>query len=695
MSNILYLDQIFDKIIKIRNIVEEEDKNYYTHTFLSSSNQSGENPSISIVMTSSNRSKQVYYTIKSISDSLIAKKVHIVLIDDSDIDTISIHKLSEFLGKINSIDFISINKDKKCWVNPCINYNIGFRYINKNSKNIVIQNGEVCHVGDVIKYINESVNDNEYHVFDVKATADFESNEKIYNLDQSSRNISVYDNEDFKWYIGSEKKTKWKEFNDGWYQTHKYPRNYHFLTSMTSDTFKRVKSFSYDYAMQINYDDDDFLFKIINVLKINIINPSYLIEKIGGIHLFHENNFLSKEIQINVIIYDIKMRYINSFDKYLELSDNISNIITVYKYLLNKKKTIVTITGIRPDFIRMCQVFKKLDANFNHILIHTGQHYDTNLSSIIFKQLNIREPDYILNTGSVCTNHYEQLAYLSIEIPKLFKNNNINPDLIVFLGDANTSAVSLPLKKEGYKICHIEAGMRSYDKRMLEEINRIVCDNCSDLLFVYHEDYKKQLALENIHKNVYVVGNTVVEPLNIFRESIMSIPKKKDMILLDIHRPENFNYPDRLSNIFKFANECIERYNLPVKMLYFKRLIDSIQSNNLDLGKIEMINLLPYVEYLNTVYHSMFIISDSGTGQEEPSLLNTFVVVPRDFTERPQSYKYNCSIKLDLNQEYIEVFKKVENIEKGEIIDPSWLYSESGIETSKLIVDNIITYLNN
>ena len=217
-------------------------------------------------------------------------------------------------------------------------------------------------------------------------------------------------------------------------------------------------------------------------------------------------------------------------------------------------KTIVTITGIRPDFIRMSMVFKELDKNFNHILIHTGQHYDTNLSDVFFQQLNIRQPDYILNTGKSSSNHFEQLSYLSTEIPKLFKTHNINPELILFLGDSNSAGVSFPLKKEGYKIGHIEAGMRSYDKRMLEEINRTVCDHCSDILFVYHENYKQYLIKENITKNIYVVGNTIVEPLMLFKNEIIKINKRKDMILLDIHRPENFKYVNRLQSIFDFAN---------------------------------------------------------------------------------------------------------------------------------------------
>uniref|UniRef100_A0A6C0HCF1 UDP-N-acetylglucosamine 2-epimerase domain-containing protein n=1 Tax=viral metagenome TaxID=1070528 RepID=A0A6C0HCF1_9ZZZZ len=357
------------------------------------------------------------------------------------------------------------------------------------------------------------------------------------------------------------------------------------------------------------------------------------------------------------------------------------------------KKTIVTITGIRPDFIRMCAIFKELDKEFNHILVHTGQHYDTLLSDVFFKQLGIRNPDYILDTGKCSTNHYEQLAYLSVAVPKLFEENDIRPDLILFLGDSNSAGVSFPLKKAGYKIGHIEAGMRSYDKRMLEEINRTVCDHCSDILFVYHEDYKEQLLLENITKNVFVVGNTIVEPFKMFYNEIANISKRNDMILLDIHRPENFKYPERLKNIFEFANKCIEKYELHVKLLYFKRLKDEIDKYSLDLGKIEMVPLFPYKEYLQTVYHCKFIISDSGTGQEEPALLGTPVVVPRDFTERPQSYENNCSIKLDAEHlsNIEDVFEWINALVKGErVIDASWLGDGT---TSKQVIEQIKLFL--
>ena len=159
---------------------------------------------------------------------------------------------------------------------------------------------------------------------------------------------------------------------------------------------------------------------------------------------------------------------------------------------------------------------------------------------------------------------------------------------------------------------------------------------------------------------------------------------------MDIHRPENFNYNNRLKNVIDFGNKCIKKYKVPVKILYFKRLVDRLKDFNLDLDKIEMINLLPYKEYLQTVYDSLFIISDSGTGQEEPALLNTPVIVPRDFTERPQSYENNCSFKLKINDNENnteEVFEWIEKSLNGELrIDTNWLGNG---ETSKLVTDAI------
>jgi UDP-N-acetylglucosamine 2-epimerase (non-hydrolysing) len=312
-------------------------------------------------------------------------------------------------------------------------------------------------------------------------------------------------------------------------------------------------------------------------------------------------------------------------------------------------KTIITVTGIRPDFIRMSEIFKKLDENFNHILIHTGQHFDKLLSDVFFEELNIREPNYNLNIGGNNKEHFHQTGELSTKLIELIRKESLNPDLILFLGDSNSVCSAMSLKKEGYKIGHIEAGMRSYDKRMLEEINRIVCDHCSDYLFVYHENYKQKALKENIKEDsIFVVGNTIVEVAN-NHKPIES--KKNNKIILDIHRPENFKYKNRLENIIKYTNQISKKYDLPVFMLGFKRTLDYIKEYEINLGDIQVIDLLPFKKYINEVYHSKFIISDSGTAQEEPSILGTPVIVPRDFTERPESVENNCSFMINVNDD--------------------------------------------
>lgn len=351
----------------------------------------------------------------------------------------------------------------------------------------------------------------------------------------------------------------------------------------------------------------------------------------------------------------------------------------------------MTVSGIRPDFIRMSNIFKLLDEEFNHILVHTGQHYDNLLSDVFFDELEIRKPDYTLETGKNGGTHYHQLSYLSVAILDLIKTKDLKPDIIIFLGDSNTVCASLPLRKEGFKIGHIEAGMRSFDKRMLEEINRTCCDHCSHILFVYHDEYKKYLENENIKENVHVVGNTIVEVCKPFIPSD-DVLKRNDMILVDIHRPENFKFKYRLQNIIKYANECSVKYNLPVKMLKFYGTCKFLEEYNLDLGCIELIDLMPYKQYLNTVFHSKFIISDSGTGQEEPALLRTPVIVPRDFTERPQSVEANCSYMLNANDlsNSDKSFEYLTNIFNGLPMALKWLGEG---KTSQLIIEKLKEYL--
>jgi UDP-N-acetylglucosamine 2-epimerase (non-hydrolysing) len=350
-------------------------------------------------------------------------------------------------------------------------------------------------------------------------------------------------------------------------------------------------------------------------------------------------------------------------------------------------KTVVSVVGIRPDFIRMSAIFRRFDKEFRHIVIHTGQHYQELLSDVFFKGLGIRDPDYNLGLGGPGKPHYKFSSELSTSLIELIQREEIHPDLIVFLGDSNSVLASVALKKEGYKIAHIEAGMRSGDRRMLEEINRTVCDHCSDHHFVYHPDYATNLATENISQSVYIVGNTIVEVCKPLISDLLSTSKTFGYVLADIHRPENFKDGKRLSNILEFLESVGLVCNSQVLLLQFPRLVDEISKHGLKLRGVEWAPMMPYKEYLTAQYQAPFIISDSGTAQEESALLNTPVLVPRDFTERPQSMKHGCSrlVNIDDRTTWMNSLKWA-FFQRGRKLDSTWLGNG---DTSRLVTEII------
>lgn len=361
------------------------------------------------------------------------------------------------------------------------------------------------------------------------------------------------------------------------------------------------------------------------------------------------------------------------------------------------KKKIVTISGIRPDFIRMSSIFKALDEEptFEHILVHTGQHYDSMLSDVFFKDLNIRKPDIHMSVGGANKKHYDVAADLTQQLTPLMLQ--IKPDLIIFLGDSNTVTAAVALKKEGFKICHIEAGMRSGDMRMLEEVNRIVCDHVTDLHFVYHSNYAQKLKKENLTENVHVVGNTIVEPLRKIEKIVkkeMGNDIKRKHILLDIHRPENFKYTQRMSNIIAYAAFFGDYFKVPVKMLEFHNTKKLLTEYKIDLPpQVNLVPLMGFKDYVKSQLESVFIFSDSGTAQEEPILLDRRTVVPRDYTERPESVETMGSFMLNVNEysattciNLCEKLKELENVETSK----KWLGSG---KTSKKIINIIKEFL--
>lgn len=256
------LSENLSKLLEVKSLCISHVPKYATHTYVN--NHDITDATISIIMTSSNRSKQVYYTLSTFLHSTF-KDIHVVLVDDSNVDPVSLDNLNKFPF---AIDFIQINKANKFWINPCVNYNIAFQYI-KGSK-VVLQNSEVCHVGDVLSYVHTSIKDNEYSVFDVHSCNNYSSNDVIYSI-HDALTIEIFKAGIFSW----------------WYQhSIQGNRQLHFLSAFTTHTFNKFKGFSLDYAFSADYDDNDLLL-LIKSKGINVYSISHETSMVGGIHLYH------------------------------------------------------------------------------------------------------------------------------------------------------------------------------------------------------------------------------------------------------------------------------------------------------------------------------------------------------------------------------------------------------------------------
>jgi UDP-N-acetylglucosamine 2-epimerase (non-hydrolysing) len=327
-------------------------------------------------------------------------------------------------------------------------------------------------------------------------------------------------------------------------------------------------------------------------------------------------------------------------------------------------------------------------------MLHTGQHYDDDLSRIFFSELNIREPDHILDTGRSSRNQFEQLSYLSREVIPLIRQERIDPNIIIFLGDSHSAMVSAPLFKEGYTIGHIEGGMRSYDRRMPEEVNRVICDYVSDLVFVYTPLYKERLLMENKDPDaVHVVGNTIVEVVN---EHMPTGRKAKDYILADIHRNENLSNPEQYRHILEYLDKLGDRTGLPVRLVRFNRAVRLAEKHALyhQLRNVELVGPFGFLDYLALQYNAYGVVSDSGTSQEECPLLRVPVAVPRNSTERPESMEFGNSILVgetvpvdEMTERTLEFFENYSIT--GE--DIKWLGDGT---TSSRIVDILRTHFS-
>ena len=297
---------------------------------------------------------------------------------------------------------------------------------------------------------------------------------------------------------------------------------------------------------------------------------------------------------------------------------------------------IATIFGTRPEIIKLSPLIPLLDKEFDQILIHTGQHYSYNMDKIFFDDLNIRNCDFILNIGS--GTHAEQTGNMLINLGAVLQDEK--PDIVLVQGDTNSAlAGALAASKLQIPIAHVEAGCRSFDRRMPEEINRILIDQISDYLFVPDENALNNLMASECFstQKVHLVGNTSVDAclraMEMFNQESLkeySLEKRK-YILFTIHRQENTKI-EELKEIIMALNKISERIKIifPLHLRTRKVLSD----NKIKIAEnVILTDPLGYKDFMGLLMNSKLVMTDSGGIQEESVVLNVPCLILRDNTE--------------------------------------------------------------
>lgn len=311
------------------------------------------------------------------------------------------------------------------------------------------------------------------------------------------------------------------------------------------------------------------------------------------------------------------------------------------------------IAGARPNFIKISPVINEIikinskNITFDYRLIHTGQHYDENMSNSFFKLLNIPEPDINLNCGS--GSHAEQTSKIMISYEKVLKQKK--PDCCIVFGDVNsTLACSVVAKKFNIKVAHVEAGIRSFDSTMPEEINRIVTDSISDYFFTTSLLANKNLINSGVNKkNIFFVGNTMIDTLlankNRFKKPSFWDKiqlKKNKYFVLTLHRPSNVDLKEKFKKILETILNYTNNYHIifPIHPRT-KKMFKTLEFKSKRLHVVDPMN---YLEFNFLIKNSNAVITDSGGITEETTVLKIPCFTLRDNTERPETVTIGTNV---------------------------------------------------
>lgn len=335
---------------------------------------------------------------------------------------------------------------------------------------------------------------------------------------------------------------------------------------------------------------------------------------------------------------------------------------------------ILHVVGARPNFVKAAPVLRSLrERGVLQSLVHTGQHYDRNMSDVFFQQLEIPEPDVNLGVGS--GSHAVQTA----EIMQRFESVVLErkPDLTLVYGDVNsTVAAALVCAKLLVPIGHVEAGLRSFDRTMPEEINRIVTDRLSDVLFTPSEDGNENLKREGVpSERVHLVGNVMIDSLMQFLPAARRRPKNgfpEPFALVTLHRPSNVDDPEKLSEILNCLTQLNRRLNIVFPV--HPRTRQHISEFRVNAEMLHLVDPLPYIDFLALQTCATVVITDSGGIQEETTFLGVPCLTMRTNTERPITVTMGTNTLVGDDRERLvrEIHDILEAKKKIGTVPPLW-----------------------
>lgn len=323
------------------------------------------------------------------------------------------------------------------------------------------------------------------------------------------------------------------------------------------------------------------------------------------------------------------------------------------------------VLGTRPEIVKFSPIIRECERlNLDYFILHTGQHYSYDMDRVFFEQLELPEAKYDLGVGS--GTHAEQTGKIMIETEKVLKKEL--PDTVLVEGDTNTAfAGAFVAAKLGIKVGHVEAGLRSYDRSMPEEINRVLIDHCSDYLFAPTEKSKQILADEGIQADkIFMTGNTIVDAvywnLELAKKKTDILNKlnvaERSYFLATIHRQENVDNKTRFKNILKGLEKVNECFDTPVFYAIHPRAKKQMEMFGLETSRINFIEPLDYLNFLFLESKAKLVFTDSGGVQEETCILNVPCITLRDNTERPETLEAGANVLAGTKSETI--LKKAE-----------------------------------